>query len=159
MATNFLQAAGSHGFIVTPVTIMTTELNTLANGSCAASSVGGTSGVFTQTNFGQAIWAELEFIAGGAFTPTAGGFLALWWLFSEAGSTFEKTVTATDQPRSPDAIIPLFASAYATNDIAKANGIIRLPAYDTKGYMANHSGVSLPGSGNIIKVGPTATQY
>jgi hypothetical protein len=161
MATNFLQAAGSHGFIVTPVTVMTTELNTLANNTNAISSVGGTSGVFTQTNFGNAIWAEIEFIAGGAMSgsPAAGGYLAGWWLFSEAGATFEKVLAGSDLPRSPDFTLPLLATAYAASDITKASGLCRLPAYDAKLYIANHSGVSLNASGNIIKVGPVATQY
>ena len=92
MVSQILQSPGSHGFLATPVTVMTTELNALANNANIISSVGGTSGVFTQTSFGNAIWAEVEFIAGGAFTPTAGGYLCAWWLFSEAGSTFEKQV-------------------------------------------------------------------
>jgi hypothetical protein len=109
MATNFLYAPGTHGFIVAPpVTVMTTELNTLANGNSAVSSVGGTSGVFTQTTFGNCVWAEIELVAGGAFTPGAGGYIAGWWLFSEAGATFEKTVSNIDLARSPDLTIPLF---------------------------------------------------
>ena len=158
MVSQILQSPGSHGFLATPVTVMTTELNALANNANIISSVGGTSGVFTQTSFGNAIWAEVEVIAGGAFTPTAGGYLCAWWLFSEAGSTFEKQVSATDLPRAPDLIIPLFASAYASSDIAKGSGIVRLPAYDAKLYVANHCGVALASTGNIIKIGPTGIQ-
>jgi hypothetical protein len=160
MATNFLYAPGTHGFIVAPpVTVMTTELNTLGSGNSAVSSVGGTSGVFTQTTFGNCVWAEIELVAGGAFTPSAGGYISGWWLLSEAGSTFEKTVSNTDMPRSPDFTIPLFNSAYATSDIAKASGFVRLPAYDAKLFVVNHAGVALASSGNIIKVGPFAIQY
>jgi hypothetical protein len=123
------------------------------------SSVGGTSGVFTQTTFGSCIWAEIEFIAGGAFTPSAGGYIAGWWLFSEAGSTFEKTVSNTDLPRSPNFTIPLYAVAYAASDIAKSSGFVQLPAFDAKLFVVNHAGVALAASGNIIKVGPFAIQY
>lgn len=160
MTTNFLEAAGTNGFIATPFNLMTTELNTLGNGANAVSSVGGTSGVFTQTNFADGIWGEIHFKAGGAFTPTAGGYLAGWFLYSpDGGTTFEKVVAATDLPRPPDFIIPLFASAYALSDIQQASGIVRLPWWSTKVYIGNRSGVSLPASGNVIQAGPVAVQY
>lgn len=160
MPANFLEAAGSNGFITSPFSLLTTELNALANNANALSSVGGTSGIFTQTNFASAIWGEVSFKSGGSFTPTAGGYLAGWWLLSpDGGSTFEKVVAATDLPRPPDFIIPLFASAYATNDLAQSSGIVRLPWWSTKAYLANHSGASLPATGNIIQVGPVAVQY
>lgn len=159
MATNFLEAAGTNGFITTPFNLMTTELNTLANGSNAISSVGGTSGVFSQSNFASAIWGDIHLKAGGAFTPTAGGYFAGWFLYSpDGGTTFEKVVAATDLPRPADFIIPVFASAYASTDISSSN-IVRLPWWSTKVYIANHSGVSLPASGNVIQCGPVAVQY
>lgn len=160
MATNFLDAAGTNGFIATPFNLMTTELNTLGNVSSAVSSVGGTSGVFTQTNFANAVWGSVHFKSGGAFTPTAGGFIAGWFLFSpDGGSTFEKTVSNTDMPRTPDFLIPLFASAYASSDLAEAAGLIKLPWWSTKVFIMNHAGVALPSSGNVIQVGPVAVQY
>lgn len=160
MATNFLEAAGTNGFIATPFNLMTTELNALGNGANVVSSVGGTSGVFTQTNFANAIWGEVQFLAGGAFTPTAGGYLAGWFLLSpDGGSTFEKVVAATDMPRPPDFVIPLFASAYALNDISMASGLVRLPFWSTKLYIGNRSGAALSASGHVIKCGPVAIQY
>jgi hypothetical protein len=162
MATNFLDAAGTNGFIATPVTLMTTELNTLATATNVVSSVGGTSGVFTQASWGSAIWGQVGFVAGGVMSgsPTAGGYLAGWFLYSpDGGTTFEKVVAATDLPRPPDFIIPLFASAYASGDLSPASGIVRLPWWSTKLYIGNRSGVSLNASGNIIKVGPVAVQY
>lgn len=160
MPTNFLEAAGTNGFIATPFNLMTTELNTLAIGANAVSSVGGTSGVFAQSNFASAIWGEIHFKSGGAFTPLAGGYLAGWFLYSpDGGTTFEKVVAATDLPRIPDFVIPLFASAYASSDIAQAQGIVRMPWWSTKVYIGNRSGVALPSSGNVIQAGPVAIQY
>ena len=157
MATNFLEAVGTNGFITAPFNLMTTELNSLANATNAVSSV---AGPFTQSNFSSAIWCSVHFKSGGAFTPSAGGYLAGWWLFSpDGGSTFEKVVSATDQPRTPDFVIPLFASAYASSDLAQAYGIIRCPSWSAKVYIANHSGVALPSSGNVIQAGPVAIQY
>lgn len=159
MATNFLEATGTNGFLAAPFNLMSTELNSLANGSSALSSVGGTSGVFSQTNWSSGIWGTAHILAGGAFTPTAGGYIAGWFLYSpDGGSTFEKTVSNTDLPRAPDVIIPLFASAYATNDISEAP-LFRIPFWSNKLFVVNHSGVALPASGNLIKGASVAIQY
>jgi hypothetical protein len=166
MATNFLEySGGTNGFLTAPFNLMTTELNALANfvagtSGTALSSVGGTSGVFTQTNWGSGIWGVIDFVSGGAFTPTAGGYLAGWFLFSpDGGTTFEKNVATQDMPRSPDFIIPLFASAYAASDVSQSSGIVRIPWWSNKVFFSNHSGVALPATGNIIKGASVAIQY
>lgn len=161
MATNFLEAAGTNGFIATPFNLLSTELNTLGSGNSAVSSVGGSSGIFTQTNFANAVWGAIYFVAGGALagTPAAGAYIAGWFLFSPDGSSFEKTVSNTDLPRSPDFIIPLDAAAYAANDITPASGIVRLPWWSTKVFVVNHSGFALNAASNLIKCGPVAIQY
>ena len=155
MATNFLLAAGTNGFLATPFNLQSTELNALTNGSSATSS-----SAFTQTNTANAIWGEIAFTAGGAVTPTAGGYIAGWFLYSpDGGTTYETTASNTDLPRSPDFIIPLLASAYAANNIAQASGIVRLPWWSFKVFTVNHSGATLPATGNLIKLGPVAIQY
>lgn len=161
MPTNFLLASGTNGFIVTPFDLQSTELNTLANGNTATSSVGGTSGVYTQTSTGQAPQGEVWFSAGGAFTPTAGGYLAGWFLrSSDGGTTFERVVANNDLPRAPDFVIPLFASAYASGDLAFAAGVtVLLPWESFKVLLRNNSGVALPASGNHLKLGPVALQF
>jgi hypothetical protein len=158
--TNFLEySGGTNGFLQAPFNLMSTELNTLSNGSSAVSSVGGTSGKFTQTNWSSGIWGVIHFVSGGAFTPTAGGYLAGWFLYSpDGGSTFEKTVSNTDMPRSPDFTIPLFASAYATSDIAQSP-LIRIPWWSHEVFVLNHSGAALPSGGNLIKGASVAIQY
>jgi hypothetical protein len=155
VATNFLLAAGTNGFLATPFNLQSTELNALTNGSSATSS-----SAFTQTNTANAIWGEIAFTAGGAVTPTAGGYIAGWFLYSpDGGTTYETTASNTDLPRSPDFIIPLLASAYAANNIAQASGIVRLPWWSFKVFTVNHSGATLPATGNLIKLGPVAIQY
>lgn len=158
MATNFLLSAGvSNGFIIAPFNIMgTTDLNNLASGA----NVGSSATALTSASFGQAIWCEMEFQAAGAFTPTAGGYLAGWWVFSEnSGGVFEKVVAATDLPRLPDFVIPLFASAYASGDRSRASGLTRVPANTTKAYIGNRSGVGLSANNHIIYACPIAIQY
>jgi hypothetical protein len=160
MATNFLEYAGTNGFLAAPFNLMSTELNTLASGSGATSSVGGTSGVFTQTNWSSGILGVVHFASGGAFTPTSGGYIAGWFLYSpDGGTTYELTVSNTDMPRSPDFIIPLFASAYASGNVAQSSGLIRIPWWTNKVYVMNHSGAALPSSGNLIKGASVAIQY
>ena len=77
MATDFLLDAGTRGFKATPFNLLSTELNTLGNGSAATSSVGGTSGVYSQTNWVNCPFGSVYFTGGGAFTPSAGGFFDL----------------------------------------------------------------------------------
>lgn len=161
MATNFLDySGGTNGFLTAPFNLMSTELNTLSNGSSATSSVGGTSGVFTQASWGSGIWGVAHFVAGGAFTPTAGGYIAGWFLYSpDGGSSFEKVVSNTDLARPPDFIIPFVNSALASNDVVQSSGIIRLPWWSTKVFVVSHVGVSMASSGNLIKLGSVAVQY
>jgi hypothetical protein len=127
MATNFLNAPGTNGFIVTPFSLMgTTDLASLAS----ATGITSTATVLTQTTFANAVWCKVFFTSGGAFTPTAGGYFAGWWLESENGGTnFERSsvVAATDMPRPPDFVIPLFAIAYASGDRQWASGLVKTP--------------------------------
>lgn len=161
MATNFLEySGGTNGFLTSPINAFTTEINTLANGSSATSSVGGTSGAFTQSSFGSGIWGVAHFKAGGAVTPTAGGYLAIWFLYSpDGGTTYEFTVSNTDLPRPPDITIPLYASAYASGNISQSSGIFRLPFWQCKLFIVNHAGAALPSSGNVVQIGSVAIQY
>lgn len=157
MPTNFLNAPGTSGFIVTPFALMgTTDLSGLAIGGTVTS----TATALTQTTFGNAIWTQIFFQAAGAFTPTAGGFLAGWWLNSEnAGTNYEKVVASTDMPRQPDFTIPLFASAYASGDRSWAPGLIKTAFGTHKAFIANHSGVALGAFNHLIQAAPVAIQY
>jgi hypothetical protein len=164
-ASNFQDQAGTNGFLVSPVTLQSTELNALTSGSAIISSVGGSSGVYSQSNTSNAIFGSVFFSSGGAFTPTAGGFLAGWFLLSSDGGTTFETVTATPSttvmalPRPPDFVIPFSAAAYASGNLAWASGrIVQLPFESFKVEIHNLSGVSLPATGNLVKVGPVGTQ-
>ena len=163
MATNFLEAAGTNGFIATPFNLMTTELNGLTNGSSATSSVGGTAGVFTQTNFANGIWGYVHFLSGTtASTYTAGSYIAGWFLYSpDGGTSFEKAVASTDLARPADFIIPLINSSYVVGgtDFSRSNAMVKLPEYSCKVFVVNHGGVTLPALLNKIICGPTAIQY
>ncbi|SRR6266436_91799 len=159
MATNFLEAAGTNGFLLAPVTLMTTELNALASTANVVSSVVAS---FNQASFNNGIWGQVHLLTGGAFTPAAGGFLEGWFLYSpDGGTSFEKAnyASGTDLPRPPDFIIPFANVATAANDVYAASGICRMPWWTTKVYIGNRTGVALSASGHILKVGPVAIQY
>ena len=70
MTSPFLWGAGSsnNGLITSALTLMTTELNSLASSSGVVSSAGGlsTNGVFNNTLTGQAILGDVSFLAGAA---------------------------------------------------------------------------------------------
>lgn len=156
---DFYLDPGTSGFIATPFNLMTTELNALANGSTASSSVGGSSGVFTQSNFTNAMLTEIVFTAGGAFTPSAGGTLNGWWLKSpDGGTTYEKSNVTTALPRPPDFYIPLLPLAYTSSDISF--GVIAACPWPTaKVFVYNNSGTTLPATGNVIRAGPVGWGY
>ncbi len=167
MSSPFLLDAGTYGFIATPFDLLSTEsgFGGLTNGSTVISSVGGTSGAFSQTNTAQAPLGAIWFGSGGAFTPVAGGYLAGWFLrSSDGGTTFEPTVTSsTTQPpvqRAPDFVIPLPPAAISSGQIFFASGCeVPLPWESFKVALWNLSGVTLPTSGNTVVCGPVAVQY
>jgi len=168
MPTNFLDAAGTNGLIQAQFSLMTTELNSLTNGSAATSSANGTSGVFTQSNWSQAIWGGVEFYSGGAFTPTVGGYIAGWFLLSQdGGSTYEALLSTPSATvfalgRSPDFIIPTYegGAAWASGSIRAIQGrFIKTPWETHKIVIQNMSGATLPSTGNKIAATGMAIQY
>ncbi|HEV2550800.1 MAG TPA: hypothetical protein VGU20_26040 [Stellaceae bacterium] len=164
MPTNFLWDAGTsnNGLLTSAFSLLTTELNSIASTDSALSSVGGSSGVFTNGNTAQAIFAELQFEFGAAVGSalSAGANLAGWFVQSQdGGSTFEATASNAPLPRAPDFIIPLPATTIAIAAIYKAQGLVRVPALQFKVFLLNNSGQPLPSSGNILQIAPVAVQY
>lgn len=158
--TDFLLEPGTNGFIATPFNLLSTELNSLANNNSVVSSVGGSSGVFSQSNTANAIFGSVWLVSGGSFDPSGDRVLRGWFLRSvDGGTTFERAVSNTEQPRAPDFIIPLFDSAYSSGNIAYASPEVRLPWEPFKVMLFNASGVTLPSSGNLVKLGAAAIKF
>jgi len=159
-ATPFLWQPGvaNNGLYAPALTLMSTELNAVASGSVALSSVGGSSGVFSNSNTGQVIWSPLVLTLGstaGAFQT--GGNLSCWFLQSVDDVTFEGGVAAP--PRAPDVVFPLPAAALAATATFLSQGLVRLPALHFKVLCQNNSGQTLNASGNTVVLAPTAVQY
>jgi hypothetical protein len=164
-ATNFLLAPGTNGStIATPLVWMTTELNALASGACATSSVGGSSGVYNQTNTSNAPTALSYLTSGGAFTPITGQGLYVWFLHSYDGGThfeaLKSTCSTTIPPlaRPADMIIPFVNAAYATSDLVWGP-VGQLPWDSYKIEVWNIGTTALPATGNVLTAFPTALQY
>lgn len=144
----FLYNPGSsnNGLYVAELELMSTELDSLGSGSVIISSVGGSSGVFNNSNTGQGLFAVLQFIEGtGGTQPTctAGGNLAIWFLQTLA-TTYESTTVAP--PRAPDAIIPLYVGALTAGQ-AFNSPIIQVPNLPFKVLVQNNCGASFPAFG------------
>lgn len=165
MVTNFLWDSGSSndGLLTSVVTLMTTELESIASGDGIVSSVNGSSGLFNQGNTGQGIWSELFYNVGSNSTEptfTAGANLAGWFLTTPDGSTFESTTEAP--PRSPDFIIPLYVGTVAADQVFKADGLVLLPALPFYVFIQNNGGVTTGDGATtapFLKAAPIAMQY
>lgn len=163
-STPFLRYPGTlnNGLLAALLTLMTTELESVTNGSLALSSVGGSSGLFTNANTGQAIWGELYYDSGSPnlSTPSAGANLTGWWITSpDGGTTFEQTTDAPARP--PDWLIQVVNLSITANWVFKS-GIVRVPALPFKVLVQNNLGVTLSsGTTNApyLKLAPCADQY
>lgn len=169
---NFIHAAGQNGFIKTPFQLITaadTGINGLTNGSALTSAHGGalTTGVFSQSDFGNAQYARLWLkIVTAGWTPTAGGNLSGWWLISpDGGSTFEaaEATPSTTVPalgRPPDFVINLYegGAALAAGD-QKMSQIVPLPYESCKLLIQNNSGVTFGAGAHLLLCGPVADTF
>lgn len=163
MTTNFLWAPGTsnNGLLATALSLMTTELNTLASGSAAVSSVGGASGVFTNLDTAQAILADM-FITLGAIGSalSAGAAIYGWFLQSyDGGTTYETSGAALTSGRPPDFIFSLPAATVAAASVFKSTGKVTIPALKFKAVIYNSTGQSFASSANVLRLAPQAMQY
>lgn len=131
------------------VTLMSTELNSLANNANVTSSVGGSSGVFANvvggSNFDGNPRGKLQFLMGGTVTAlTAGGAIQVWFLLSVDGTNYEN---GTPPPRNPDVVIPLGALTTAQRVTRRCS----FPVGNFKVLVVNSAtGQSMPASGNTL---------
>lgn len=163
MTANFLEAVGTNGFISAPFALgVFSGGNTVSqllqtSGSVPPSSFSQTSGTPAQ-----AIWGGIYAVAGAAFTPSAGGYLAGWFTRSmNGGTTFESPIgTNVSLPRSPDFVIPLQALAYASGNMSACQGAyVKLPWESYQVYVQSQAGSGVGITALTIYCGPVAIQY
>ena len=158
----FLWNAGTsnNGLLISSaLSLLTTEMNSLANSSVAVSSVGGSSGVFTNSNTGQGIWGDILLKLGAISSAlSAGACLAGWFLTSpDGGTTFEPTGAAPSRP--PDFLIPLPATTITAATSYKSAGLVRIPALPFKIIVQNKTGQTFAASANTLILAPSAVTY
>lgn len=157
--TDFLyDDGGGDGYITSPFDLLSTELNSLANNNTAVSSVGGSSGVFSQSHTGGAILADIWLYFGSTIAVGAGGTVYGWFLRSlDNGTTFEKVVTNSMLQRGPDFIIPFINTNYAVGEPALVSGApVIIPAGKFKTFVYSQLGVAMHSSGNHLVIAPIA---
>ena len=164
MAINFLWANGtSNSGLITPLlSLITTEANSLANNNTCVSTVGGTSGLFSQTNTTQGIWGELFLTLGAIGTSLSSNSpnLSGWFLTTpDSGTTIETPATNASLPRPPDFIIPLPSTTITAGWVFKATELIQVPSLMFKTYIQNNSGQGFSATGNSLKLAVVASQY
>lgn len=152
-ATDFLwEGAGSYG--VSVANWLTTELNSLASSTGNTLS---TLGAAFQ-NTAARVYTDIEFLAGGTFSPVAGGFIEVWLLRSlDGGTSYEDGSASVAPGRAPDIVIPVRGGTTITPR-AGASGLILPPAY-YKPIARNQTGATLPASGNLIRDALYSEQY
>ena len=129
--------------------VMTTELNSLANNASVASSV------ITVTSTGYLL-AEFElYVAGMGGTPTANTAFDLWLLRRPDGTNYEDGGVSVTPTRGPDVWFPIRA-------VSTAQRIVRVcelpPGLWTALVRNNGTGQALAASANTMKVRPYTTQ-
>jgi hypothetical protein len=158
-AVDQLWDAGTNGFITSPFNLLTTELNTLANGASVTSSVGGSSGKFAQSNYGSALQGYATFKFGGSYTPNVGDHLDVWFVRSVDNSVFETTFSNTDMARAPDAQFTFNNAAYSSGNTVLSNAPVTVFPGPHFVYAVSHmTAASLPSSGNVIQFAPCAVK-
>ncbi len=169
MTANFLWYAGTSsntGLVTSALTIMSTELAGLTNGSLtlASSTTSGTaSGIFNSGQYGQAPYADIFLTVGTSIGtgPSVGGVLQGWFLTSPDDTLFERSRVGFGQ-RPPDFVIAISTNSISAGDVFRTNNIVRLPALHWKLAVANALGITFASSNtanSTQKLAPYAMQY
>jgi hypothetical protein len=147
----------------TAVTLMTTELNSLANGTGVVSSVNGSSGVFTSTsgggttNLGGYLFGKFELVLAAPAAAFSAGAVNVWFLQTVDGTNYEDGSASLTPKRPPDLTFYPQATASAQRIVVTAPlpvgawKVLVLP-------LGLGSGAVLASSGNTLKVIANTTQ-
>src|SRR5678815_199730 len=135
--------AGSGSYLTAPVTALSTELTGLASSSGDVLAV---SAPFANSQ--GAVWADIEFIAGGACSPGLDAFLEVWVLRSlDGGLTFEDGAATTAPARGPDATIEINNGTSITPHAGYPG--VMLPPGTFKIALRNQMGVAVPSGSSL----------
>jgi hypothetical protein len=155
VATNFLW-----GPVGTVIHLLTTELNTLADGS--GSAYGPEVGATTDYQLGQ-LYLH---IASNSLAFTATSRMDVFLVPSSTTASGATYPTYTSGASYKLAESNYFVGSIAINPATQSANVvdevlpdIRIPLGFFKAILVSHAGVTLPGSGNTLDLYPTPTQY
>jgi hypothetical protein len=124
-------------------TVLTTELNALANGAFTAA------GPAYDNTTKLDMWAWVEFVAGGSITPTTGAYVAIYMVNSPGGTNFDDAASSTNvATHQIVAVMALQASAHTVRAINSSP--FPLPPGKVKFVLKNGSGVALSATSNTL---------
>lgn len=146
--------------------LMTTELNSMGQSSLVVSSIGGTSGVFTNlatggtTGFGGYPGARIELLLAAPASAFSQGVARLWFLRNVSGTDYEDGSTSVFPAREANVLFYIKGSAsaqrlYGVNGTGKNRGSERIdmPVGNFKClFLTPALGLSLASSGNTIRI-------
>lgn len=152
MPTNFLwgtrQAATS---------LLTTELNSLATANGAAASA-----AIDLTGNGWQL-GDLElFVASSSLAFTAASFMSVYFLPSTDGTNYPKYTSGASWKLALNYLagtIAIHPATLSAETIYEGVTGVLIPDAKFKVVLVNNSGVTLPASGNTLKLYPTPDQY
>lgn len=127
----------------TVINLLGTQLNSLA-----ADAVCGPSGGIS--NAGGKVYADIEFIAGAAFSPVSGGYIDLWFLRSLDGTNYWDGGVGVVPATNPDISIIVRGGTSITPRCG-ASGLI-LPPGNYRVVARNKLATTLPASGSLIRM-------
>jgi hypothetical protein len=139
----------------TATTLLSTEFNSLANGSntSAGSAV---NNVQATANLNGYTRAKIElYLAAYSGTPSANTSINVWFLRTVDGTNYEDGSSSVAPARNPDVVIPVNATASGPQRIIRE---CFLPVGSFKPLAKNTIGISLAGSGNTLKILPNTDQ-
>lgn len=125
-------------------TVLTTELNSLANGSMTAAS----SAIANQTNLD--IYVDIE-VSLASLSPTAGAYVALYIALAVDGTNYPAPAAADMRLSSTQllCVIPIGTTAATAQRVAARSVVI--PPGTFKIYLDNQTGAALNASSNTVK--------
>lgn len=155
MPTNFLWGARQAA-----ISLLTTELNSLASGSGTAFGP-----EYDNTATGK-FWqkGDLElFIASSSSAFVAGSYVNVYFVTSPDGTNYPKYTSGASWKLAENnyhaATISLHPATLAGETLYETVRGILIPSAKFKAVLVNQSGVALPASGNTLKLYPTPEQY
>jgi hypothetical protein len=131
-------------------TLMSTELNSLANNTNVAASAAYDNTPSSGAGDGSPL-AEIELVCTFGTAPTAGTSIALWFLQRPDGTNYEDGSSSVTPARAPDCVLPLRAVTTAQRVVIE----VAIPPGPFIALARNDAtGQSLASSGNTIKIRP-----